>query len=124
MDKYKDPDWLEEQYWKKGKSLQTIADEANVSSVTIQYWIHTQNVGVRNDPRGRPRIPIEDLLDDIIAGRVYLGYWPKGPDYYELGEYSDMTLCMRFGSYSNALEAAKERYEETKDEWPTHELEA
>jgi transposase-like protein len=38
MAKYKDEDWLREQYIKKGKSQNEIARELDVNSGTINYW--------------------------------------------------------------------------------------
>lgn len=60
----------------------------------------------------------EEVLDDIIAGRVFLGIWPNSEDYRAFGEHAMQTIWKKFGGWKEAVDAAKERFEETSDEWP------
>ena len=41
---YKDRDWLFDQYWNQGKSMDMIANETGKSKTTIQYWMKKFNI--------------------------------------------------------------------------------
>lgn len=58
------------------------------------------------DIGGQNRIPTEELLDDLRAGRQVLGKIPSEPEYNGMGEYSSKTFQNRFGSWLAALEEA------------------
>lgn len=58
------------------------------------------------EPGGENRIPTDDLLDDLRAGRQALGKIPSEPEYNGMGEYSSKTFHNRFGSWYDALVAA------------------
>ena len=48
---YKDPIWLEEQYILEGKTMDEIAQECNVTAMTINNWLVKHNIPTRE--RGR-----------------------------------------------------------------------
>lgn len=115
--KLPEPEEVERLYWEEGMNQEEIADEFDCHDSTVSHYMRRHGIDVR-DVGGRDKIPEEELLDEIIAGFVYLGVWPKEHDYIECAEFSTGTVRKRFGSWENAIEKAKERYEEEKDEWP------
>lgn len=48
---YRNKDWLEEEYTRKGKTLQQIGNMCGVSPMTINQWVVKHNIASR--PRGR-----------------------------------------------------------------------
>lgn len=63
------------------------------------------------------RIPDDDLLDDLIAGRLILGRWPSCDQYQVYSDHNHATVLDHFGSWDSAIERAKDRWESTRDEW-------
>lgn len=53
-----------------------------------------------------PRIPEEDLLDELRRLADELDKTPSGPDMAADGEYSPSTYRRRFGSWNGAIETA------------------
>ena len=63
------------------------------------------------------RIPDDDLLDDLIAGRLILGTWPSCEQYKLYSDHNHVTIIRHFGSWADAIERAKKRWDETREEW-------
>lgn len=117
--KLPEPEEVERLYWEEGMLQREIADKFgchpdSVANYMVRHGIET----MEERGCGREEIPEEDLLDDVIAGFVFTGVWPNTDFYKDFGEYTQWTFRQRFGSWPNAVEKAKERYEETKDDWP------
>lgn len=51
-EKYRDKEWLDEQYWGKGKSLREVADECGCVEVTIRNWMDKHGIE-RRTPNGK-----------------------------------------------------------------------
>jgi 5-methylcytosine-specific restriction endonuclease McrA/DNA-binding CsgD family transcriptional regulator len=46
--KYKDEEWLREQYVKERRSTREIADDFDISAPTIQYWLKKHDIPIRH----------------------------------------------------------------------------
>lgn len=91
-------------------------DRGITSSMTLRRRFGSFNDALEaaglepRQPGGQPgeRVTKQDIIDDIIAGRDALGIWPKANDYEDFGEYSVRTVINKFGSWTAAVDAAKE----------------
>ena len=46
--KYKDKQWLKEQYWEKERNTNELAEECGCSNETIRRWLNNHDLGVRS----------------------------------------------------------------------------
>jgi transposase-like protein len=46
--KYRDKEWLNEQYWEKERTMPEIADECDCSAETIRRWLNNHDLGTRD----------------------------------------------------------------------------
>lgn len=68
--KYKDKQWLQKQYTSLGKTAPEIASQLNVSTPTIQYFLHKYGIEVRSDTeaallRNSEMVDLGDEADPI-----------------------------------------------------------
>lgn len=66
--KYRDAEWLQEQYHSKGKTSYEMADDAGCSASTIRSWMEKHNIERRES--GKP-VSDERLLDESWFREMY-----------------------------------------------------
>lgn len=63
-ERYKNPDWLREQYTENRRTTVDIAEELSVSTSTIQRWLETHGIEIRSSSESRLPEHAVDLLQD------------------------------------------------------------
>lgn len=53
MEKYKDPEWLREEYHDNNRTLEDMADEVEMNSGTIWYWMKKHSIETHNQGRNK-----------------------------------------------------------------------
>jgi len=91
-------------------SLQDFRDHSDIADTTVLRRFDSWNAAVAkagfepNDPQ--ERIPTEDLIDELQRLHDEVGRAPKIEEMKGEGEYWPSTYKKRFGSWSEALDAA------------------
>lgn len=73
-------EWLVEQYWDKWLSMSEVADEADVSLGTIQYWFNKLDVPRRSQSEGQRKVSEDEGLVEVTCEEcedVFGSYEPE-----------------------------------------------
>lgn len=120
-DRLPPPVVVERLHWEDGLDIAEIADAAGVNPASVSGLMDRHGIETRGRPSGERHVNyVADaaLLDDLIAGRLYLGEWPSKNQHQQCGEHSPSAVINHFGSWEAAIAQASERYAETKEQWP------
>lgn len=101
-------EWLRERYWGEHMSMPEMAEEAGVSTETIRRWMERHGVDTRSRrmAAGRPRVPRDELVEDLRRVDSVVDGRPSTTDQMEHGEYSPTPFLRVWGSWLDAVYAA------------------
>ena len=109
------PDEVERLYWEERLSTRQIGERFGVSRSTVTNYMARHGIETRppylKGEENTKYIPIEDLLDDLIAGYIVLEDWPNSAQYTYFGEHCLPTIYRRFDTWEEAIDEAKGRLE-------------
>lgn len=103
--RYRDEEWLREQYIEKGKTMQKISDECGCSRMTISRWIRINGMEGGSGPKQK-KYSDEEMLEWIDVFVEYFGIPPSDPDLRDWPGPSSGAYGNRFGSVRKAVSEA------------------
>jgi len=87
--RYRDEEWLREQYWEEEKSTLEIADKCNAGSSTISRWMKKHEIPSRELGRNTSESP--DSYDHRNKEWLRKQYWGEGKSTTEIAEVCDVS---------------------------------
>jgi hypothetical protein len=103
--RYRDEEWLREQYIEKEKTMQEIADECGCCRLTISRWIRVNGMEGGAGPMEQ-KYSDEEMLEWIDVFVAYFGVAPSDPDFRDWPGPSSGAYEQRFGSVPAAVSEA------------------